>query len=574
MRMSKLYLHTLREVPAEAELPSHQLLLRAGMIKQLASGVYNYLPTGYKVIKKIENIVREEMDNIDSQEVLMPAIQPAELWKESGRWDVFGPEMFKIKDRHNREFCLGPTHEEVITNMIKDNVKSYKQLPLSLYQIQTKYRDERRPRFGLMRGREFIMKDAYTFDLNEEGMAKSYYEMWKGYEKIFDRCNMKYKVVEGDSGAMGGNASHEFMATSEFGESAMVYCDDCNYAATDEKATFKYSVKANDEELLDMEEIHTPNAKTIEELSNLLDVSSDKLIKTLLYMANDEVVAVVIPGDRELNEVKLLNTLGVAEHEMAMADEGTVERVTNSDVGFAGPIGLIECVKILIDASVTEMKNLIVGANKTDYHIKNVNYDRDFKGQVVEDLLLVEEGDKCAKCGSTLKMDRGIEIGNIFQLGTKYADALGANYLDENGKASQIFMGSHGIGVSRTMAAIVEQNHDEDGIKWPLSVAPYQVVVTIVQVKNEEQVELGEKLYSDLKAMGIDVLLDDRKERAGVKFKDADLLGTPIRITVGKKADENIVEYSLRSDREKEEVQVSELEDKIKEEFKNQGLTI
>lgn len=574
MRMSKLYLHTLREVPAEAELPSHQLLLRAGMIKQLASGVYNYLPTGYKVIKKIENIVREEMDNIDSQEVLMPAIQPAELWKESGRWDVFGPEMFKIKDRHNREFCLGPTHEEVITNMIKDNVKSYKQLPLSLYQIQTKYRDERRPRFGLMRGREFIMKDAYTFDLNEEGMAKSYYEMWKGYEKIFDRCNMKYKVVEGDSGAMGGNASHEFMATSEFGESAMVYCDDCNYAATDEKATFKYSVKANDEELLDMEEIHTPNAKTIEELSNLLDVSSDKLIKTLLYMANDEVVAVVIPGDRELNEVKLLNTLGVAEHEMAMADEGTVERVTNSDVGFAGPIGLIEGVKILIDASVTEMKNLIVGANKTDYHIKNVNYDRDFKGQVVEDLLLVEEGDKCAKCGSTLKMDRGIEIGNIFQLGTKYADALGANYLDENGKASQIFMGSHGIGVSRTMAAIVEQNHDEDGIKWPLSVAPYQVVVTIVQVKNEEQVELGEKLYSDLKAMGIDVLLDDRKERAGVKFKDADLLGTPIRITVGKKADENIVEYSLRSDREKEEVQVSELEDKIKEEFKNQGLTI
>ena len=410
MRMSKLYLHTLREVPSEAELPSHQLLLRAGMIKQLASGVYNYLPTGYKVIKKIENIVREEMDSIDSQEVLMPAIQPSELWKESGRWDVFGPEMFKVKDRHDREFCLGPTHEEVITNMIKDDVKSYKQLPLSLYQIQTKYRDERRPRFGLMRGREFIMKDAYTFDLDEEGMAKSYYEMWKGYEKVFDRCGVEYKVVEGDSGAMGGNASHEFMATSEFGESAMVYCDDCDYAATDEKASFKYSVKTSDEDLGEKEEIHTPNAKTIEELSRLLEVSNDKLIKTLLYIANDEVVAVVIPGDRELNEVKLINALGVAEHEVAMADEGTVERVTNADVGFAGPIGLTEDVKILIDASVRQMKNIIVGANKTDYHIKNVNYDRDFKGQLVEDLLLVEEGDKCAKCGSDLKMDRGIEV--------------------------------------------------------------------------------------------------------------------------------------------------------------------
>ncbi len=574
MRMSKLYLHTLRETPAEAELPSHKLLLRAGMIKQLVSGVYSYLPVGYKTIRKIENIVREEMNNIYSQELLMSAIQPAELWKETGRWDAFGPEMFKLKDRHQREFCLGPTHEEIITNMVKDDIKSYKQLPLSLYQIQTKYRDEKRPRFGLMRCREFIMKDAYTFDLNEEGMAKSYYEMWEGYEKIFNRCGVDYKVVEGDSGAMGGSDSHEFMAVSEFGESAMAYCDECNYAATDEKAKFKYSINSDDQDLLELEDIHTPDAKTIEQLSEMLCVSKDKLVKTLLFTVNEEVIAVVIPGDRDLNEVKLINALGVSEHDISMSDEDTVKRVTQSEMGFAGPIGLTEDVRILIDSRITEMKNMIVGANKTDYHYKNANYDRDFKGEVVEDLLLVVAGDKCIKCGSTLKMDRGIEVGNIFQLGTKYADSLGATYLDENGKASQIFMGSHGIGVSRTMAAIIEQNYDEDGIIWPLSVAPYEVVVTIVNMKNEEQVSLGEKLYSDLTKLGIDVLLDDRNERAGVKFKDSDLLGTPIRITVGKKADENIIEYSLRSDKEKEEVEVSKVVDKLKEEFDRQGLSI
>ena len=574
MRMSKLYLHTLRETPAEAELPSHKLLVRAGMIKQLVSGVYSYLPVGYKVIRKIENIVREEMNSIGSQELLMSAIQPAELWKETGRWEAFGPEMFKLNDRHDRQFCLGPTHEEIITNLVKDDIKSYKQLPLSLYQIQTKYRDEKRPRFGLMRCREFIMKDAYTFDLNEEGMAKSYQEMWDAYVKIFDRCAMDYKVVEGDSGAMGGSDSHEFMAVSEFGESAMAYCSDCNYAATDEKAGFKYNVNSTDEETLELEEIHTPDAKTIEQLSEMIEVSKDKLIKTLLFTVNEEVIAVVIPGDRDLNEVKLINALGVLEHDIEMTDEETVKRVTKSEVGFAGPIGLTEDVRVLIDSRVTEMKNVVIGANKTDYHYKNANYDRDFKGEIVEDLLLVEEGDKCIKCGSDLKMDRGIEVGNIFQLGTKYADALGANYLDENGKASKIFMGSHGVGVSRTMAAIVEQNYDEDGIIWPLSVAPYQVVVTIVNMKNEEQVALGEKLYSDFTKLGIEVLLDDRNERAGVKFKDSDLLGTPIRITVGKKASEEIIEYSLRADKEKEEVEVSKVVDKIREEFNRQGLSV
>ncbi len=418
------------------------------------------------------------------------------------------------------------------------------------------------------------MKDAYTFDLNEEGMVKSYYDMWKAYEKIFDRCGVEYKVVEGDSGAMGGSDSHEFMARSEFGESAMAYCDSCNYAATDEKAKFEYKVSSTDESEMEMKETSTPGAKTIEEVSNLLNVPTNKLVKTLLFMAQDEVVAVIIPGDRELNEVKLINALGILEHDLFMADEETVRRVTNAETGFAGPIGLTEDVKILIDKRVTEMKNIVVGANKTDFHLEGVNYGRDFKGEVVEDLLLVQEGDACAKCGSTLKMERGIEVGNIFQLGTKYTDALGASYLDENGKAAKIFMGSHGVGVSRTMAAIIEQNYDEDGIIWPLSVAPYQAVVTIVNMKEESQVALGEKIHEELKEMGVEVLLDDRNERAGVKFKDSDLIGTPIRITVGKKAVENIVEYSVRVDKEKEEVEVSKVADKIREEFKKQGMTI
>ncbi|AFS79293.1 proline--tRNA ligase ProS [Gottschalkia acidurici 9a] len=574
MRMSKLYLQTLREVPAEAELPSHKLLLRSGMIKRLVSGVYTYLPLGYKVIKKIENIVREEMDAIDSQEVHMSAIQPAELWQESGRWDAFGPEMFRLRDRHNREFCLGPTHEEIFTDMIRFDIKSYKQLPLSLYQIQTKYRDEKRPRFGLMRCREFIMKDAYTFDLDPEGMRKSYFDMWKAYEKIFDRCGINYKVVEGDSGAMGGSDSHEFMATSEFGESAMAYCNDCDYAATDEKAKFIYEVNSQDENELNVEKIHTPNARTIDELKELFNTTGDKFVKTLLYSANDKVVAVLVPGDRELNEIKLINTLGVLEHDLFMADEETVKKVTGAEVGFAGPINLKGDVRILVDSRVANMKNFIVGANETDYHLKNVNYGKDFAGEIVDDLLLVKEGDKCPNCRSPLNMDRGIEIGNIFQLGTKYTDALNATYLDENGKAAQIWMGSHGVGVSRTMAAIIEQNYDENGIIWPLSVAPYQVLVTIVNIKDAEQVALGEKLYEELSNLGIEVLLDDRNERAGVKFKDADLIGTPIRVTVGKKASENILEFSLRKDGNKEEVNVSEVMNKIKEEFTNQGLRI
>lgn len=573
MKMSRLYMPTLREVPSEAELPSHQLLLRAGMIRKLVSGVYSYLPLGLRVLKKIEDIVREEMNAIDSQEVLMSAIQPAELWKESGRWDDFGPEMFRLYDRNQREFCLGPTHEEIFTDLIRYEVKSYKQLPLSLYQIQTKYRDEKRPRFGLMRAREFIMKDAYTFDIDEEGMKKSYEDMWIAYEKIFSRCGLKFKVVQGDSGAMGGNASHEFMAMSEYGESEIAYCDNCDYAATDEKADCLYEIKEENREMLVSEKVHTPNAKTIEEVSKFFHAPAESFVKTLLYMAKDEVVAVVIPGNRELNEIKLVKVLGVPEHELMMADEEAVKEATGAEVGFAGPINLKKGIRVIVDSRVTKMVNFIVGANETDYHIKNVNYERDFKGEVIDDLLLVQEGDRCPKCGTPLKTDRGIEVGNIFQLGLKYSSTLGATFLDENGKEKEIFMGSHGVGVSRTAAAVIEQFHDENGIIWPLSVAPYHVIITIVNTKNEEQTLLGERLYNELMKAGLEVLLDDRNERAGVKFKDADLIGVPIRVTVGKRANEEVVEFSLRRDGEKAEINTGEILDKIREEFSNQGLT-
>lgn len=564
MKMSELYIPTLREVPAEAELVSHQLLLRAGMIRKLVSGVYTYLPLGYRVIRKIENIVREEMDAVNSQETLMSALTPSELWKESGRWEDFGPEMFRLHDRNNREFCLGPTHEEVFTDLIRYEVKSYKQLPLSLYQIQTKYRDEKRPRFGLMRCKEFIMKDAYTFDRDVDGMKAAYDKMWDAYVKVFDRCGLDYKIVEGDAGAMGGSDSHEFIALSELGESVIAYCDSCNYAATDEKAVCGYTVE-NNADLLPIEKVHTPGVGTIEDLEKFFNTSGDSFVKTLLYKTSEETVAVLIPGNKNLNETKLINVLSVPEHELEMADDEIVKDITGAEVGFAGPIGLKEDVRIIVDSRVTNMRNFIVGANETDYHTKNVNYGRDFEGEVVEDLLNVEEGDACHKCGAPLKMDRGNEVGNIFQLGTKYSKALNATYLDENGKEQLIVMGSHGIGVSRTLAAVIEQYNDENGIIWPISVAPYQAIVTVVNAKKEDQLELGIKIYEELKAKDIEVILDDRKERAGVKFKDADLIGIPLRINVGKMAAENIVEFSLRKDCVKSEMSVEEAISKVLE---------
>ncbi|WP_069651015.1 proline--tRNA ligase [Caloranaerobacter ferrireducens] len=574
MRMSRMYMPTLREVPSEAEIPSHQLLLRAGMIRKLVSGVYSFLPLGYRVMRKIEQIIREEMDAAGSQEVLMSAIQPAEIWQESGRWYEFGPEMFRLKDRHEREFCLGPTHEEYFTDLIRNELKSYKQLPLNIYQIQTKYRDEKRPRFGLMRSREFLMKDAYSFDKDEEGMKKSYEIMWKAYEKIFTRCGLKFKVVEGDSGAMGGSDSHEFMAMSDVGESQIAYCEKCDYAATDEKAQCIYNLNGNESTELEIEKVHTPGIKTIEQLVEFFNIPADKFVKTLIYKVKDEIVAVLVPGNREVNEVKLCNLFGVREHELEMANEEIVKEVTGAEVGFAGPIGISEKAKLIVDSRVAKMKNFIVGANETDYHIKNVNYGRDFEGEIVEDLLLVEEGDLCPKCGESLKIARGIEVGNIFQLGTKYSKSLNATFLDENGKERHFVMGSYGVGVSRTMAAIIEQNHDEKGIIWPLSVAPYHVIITIVSTKKEEQVNLGEKLYKELMDKGIEVLLDDRNERPGVKFNDADLIGIPIRITVGRKASENIVEFVLRGTGEKTEISSDEVYERIKAEFERQGLKI
>lgn len=564
MKMSKYYVPTLREVPAEAELISHQLLLRAGMIRKLASGVYTYLPLAVKVLKNIENIVREEMDAIDSQECLMSALTPSELWKETGRWDDFGPEMFRLHDRHNREFCLGPTHEEVFTNLIRHELKSYKQLPLSLYQIQTKYRDEKRPRFGLMRGREFTMKDAYTFDRDEEGMKKSYFDMWKAYENIFDRCNLDYKVVEGDSGAMGGSDSHEFIAFSEVGETEIVYCTSCDYAATDEKADVKYKI-SSDADVLEKERVHTPDVKTIEDLSAFFNLGKENFIKTLLYTAGEETIAVLIPGDRELNELKLLKHLEVQGHDLEIADEETVKKVTGASVGFAGPIGLLDGTRILIDERIPQMRNAIIGANETDYHVKNANFDRDFTGEVVGDLLMITKEDVCPKCGGTVGMERGNEVGNIFQLGTKYSKALNATYLDENGKEQLVVMGSHGVGVSRTLAAIIEQHHDENGIVWPMAVAPFKVIITVVNSKKEDQQTLGASIYEKLKAEGIAVLLDDRKERAGVKFKDAELIGIPLRVNVGRDASESMVEFKHRKGGETENVHVDDLINLIKE---------
>lgn len=543
MRMSKLFLSTLREVPAEAETISHQLMLRAGIIRKLAAGVYSYLPLGLRVLKKVENIVREEMDRADAQELLMSALLPAESYQASGRWEVFGPNMFKLKDRNNRDFCLGPTHEEIFTETVKASLKSYRQLPVTLYQIQTKYRDESRPRFGIIRSREFVMKDAYSFDRTWEGLDESYKKMYDAYCKIFERLGLDYIVVDADSGAMGGSGSQEFMVKSEVGEDTIAHCPACSYSANVEKAECLL-VPAEKEAAKTREKIHTPNVKTIEELVAFLNTDSTKFVKTLIYTANDKTVAVMVRGDREVNEVKLANHLGVNADDLEMSSPEVVTAVTGAAVGFAGPIG-IKC-PVICDREVSQMSNFIVGANETDYHFINVNTE-DFEAEVV-DVRVIVAGDPCPKCGQPITTTQGIEVGHIFKLGTKYTEALDCTYLDENGKPQTIIMGCYGIGVSRTIAATIEQFSDENGLVWPVAIAPYQVLVVPVNVKDEEQAALADKIYEDLKAQGIEALIDDREERAGVKFKDADLIGIPVRITVGKKAADGIVEYKLRTD--------------------------
>ena len=569
MRMSKFYMPTLKENPAEAEIASHKLLLRSGMIRKSASGIYSYLPLGYRVVRKIENIVREEMDRFGVQEILMSAIQPKEIWEESKRWYTFGPEMFKVKDRNEREFCLGPTAEEYFTVLIKGEINSYKQLPLNIYQIQTKYRDEKRPRFGINRAREFLMKDAYSFDKDISGMKKAYMNMWKAYEAVFNRLKLNYRIVQGDSGAMGGNSSHEFIALSDTGEGVICYCDESGYAATDEKAKVVYEVDKSGE-MSETEKVSTPDMKTIEEVSNFLKVESFRCAKAVNLKVESKPVVVLIPGNRELNFAKLSAYLKVPEHEMVMMNDEEILNM-NSYPGFTGPLNLNEDVRIIADRRVTEIKNLIVGGNEKDIHIKNVNYKRDFEGEIAEDLLMIEKYDKCPLSSNELKFARGIEVGNIFQLGTKYSESLNVKFLDEDGKEKYFYMGSYGIGITRSVSAIVEQNNDEKGIVWPMSVTPYQVIITVINMKDEKQSELGEKLYNEFLKKGVEVLFDDRNERPGVKFADRDLIGIPVRITVGKKAGEGIVEYSLRKDGENFEIgfeeAVSKTYLKIKEEI-------
>lgn len=563
MKMSKMLISTLKEVPSDAEITSHQLMMRAGMIKKMASGVYNQLPMGLRVFNKIQNIIREEMNAKGAQEILCSGLIPSELWKESGRWDVMGPEMFRLNDRNERSYCMGPTHEEVFTDIIRQEVTSYKQLPLNLYQIQVKYRDERRPRFGVMRTKTFTMKDAYSFDVDQEGLDKSYQDMFDAYTNIFRRCELENSPVQADSGAMGGSASAEFMVKSEVGEDEIVFCSGCDYAANIEKAV-SVNHEACNEEMKELKEVHTPEVTTIDELAKFFNIESGKFGKTLIYYADGKSVAVVVRGDREVNETKVVNAIGGAV-EFELASETTIKEVTGAEVGFAGPIG-IKTDYLLIDQEVADQKNIIIGANKTEYHVENANYGRDFEG-TVGDFRNVEEGDKCTKCGSALEVARGVEVGHIFKLGTKYSESMGATYLDKNGKTQPIVMGCYGIGVERTAAAVIEQHHDENGIIWPLSIAPYHVVVVPVNMKKEEQVKAAEKIYNELKDMGVEVLLDDRDERVGFKFKDSELIGIPMRITVGKDITDGKVEFKLRSESGKEVIALDEIKSKIESEF-------
>lgn len=545
MRYSEMFLPTERETPSDAEVVSHRLMLRAGMIRKLTGGIYSYLPLGYRVIKKVEQIVREEMDRAGAQEVLLPAVQPAELWQESGRWDQYGKELLRFKDRHDRECCLGPTHEEVITDLVRNEIKTYRQLPKNLYQIQTKFRDEIRPRFGVMRCREFAMKDAYSFDADDSGAEISYKKMFDAYNRIFSRCGLKFRAVEADTGNIGGSFSHEFMVIADSGEDALVFCGSCDYAANIEKAEVAAPEKKRIEESdhLPLEEVYTPDVKTIEEVCAFLGVPRQRIVKTLIFLADDSPVAVLVRGDEDINEAKLRNYLKCDSLELAADD--IIYEVTGSPRGFAGPISIRS--RIIADYSLVNMTNFVVGANKKDYHIKNVNTGRNFSVKEFADLRYVTDRDKCPRCGDPLKFIRGIEVGHVFKLGTKYSRAMKAVYLDKDGKEKYMVMGCYGIGIGRTVAAGIEQNYDDNGIIWPLSIAPFQVIITPVSMNNEAILEAAEKLYQDFSNEGIEVILDDRDERAGVKFNDADLIGIPLRVTIGtKRLAEGRVEVRIR----------------------------
>ncbi|MEW6248715.1 MAG: proline--tRNA ligase [Nitrospirota bacterium] len=531
MRTSQILIPTLRDDPGEAETVSHRLMLRAGMIRKVAAGIYTYLPLGLRVIRKIEHIIREEMNRAGAQEVLMPIASPAELWRETGRWDYYGKELLRFKDRHDRDFCLGPTHEEVITDLFRREVRSYRQLPLNFYQIQTKFRDEIRPRFGLMRGREFIMKDAYSFDRDEEGAKLSYQKMYDAYTRIFTRCGLTFRAVEADTGLIGGSSSHEFMVLAETGEETIVYSDQGSYAANVERAEVLPEPERSPEAPRPLREVATPNCRTVEEVTAFLKIPPQRLVKTLLYKTPKDSIAVLVRGDHDVNEIKLKKVLGVQESELA--DPETVAALTGAPVGFAGPIGLAQ-VRIVADQAVRAMRNFVVGGNKADTHYVDANWDRDFIVEQFADLRNARAGDPSPRGDGILKVAKGIEVGHVFMLGTKYSQAMKATFLDPQGRETLAVMGCYGIGVGRTAAAAIEQHHDAKGITWPVPIAPFHV--HLLPLSPSDQVSrLAQSLYDSLVAAGVEVLWDDRDERAGVKFNDADLIGAPFQLLVGDK---------------------------------------
>lgn len=565
LKQSQMLIPTLREVPADAEIASHKLLLRAGMARQLASGIYTYLPLALRTLHKIQAIVREEMNKAGAQELLMPAMQPAELWHQTGRWDVYGPELVRLQDRHERSFALGPTHEEVITSLVRDEINSYKKLPINLYQIQTKFRDEVRPRFGLIRCREFIMKDAYSFDTTQEGLDRNFQAMYDAYTRIFTRVGLNFRAVEADAGAIGGKGTYEFMALCDIGEDTIAYSEDGTYAANLEKAEVVYRPSAKPEvEAPAREKVHTPGVKTIEQLTQALGIEAKQIIKSLLYRVDEKLVMVLVRGDHELNEVKLKN-LYDATH-VGLASEADIRSVTGASAGFVGPVGIdAEKVEIIADNFVQDVYDGVAGANETDYHLLHVVPGRDFDVSRYADLRNIMEGDECPHGGGKIKFARGVEVGHVFKLGTKYSQAMGATFLDENGRSQPMIMGCYGIGVSRTIAAVIEQNNDENGIIWPVAVAPFHVHVIPVNVKVDEQRHISEQITEALGQAGVEVLFDDRPERAGVKFKDADLIGLPLRITVSDKAtQEGTVEVRFRKNGESRDVKLEELVSQVK----------
>jgi prolyl-tRNA synthetase len=548
MRYSQTFVPTLKETPAEADVVSHRLMLRAGYIRKLTAGVYTYLPFGLAAIRKVERIVREEMNRAGAQELLMPMVQPADLWRETGRYEKYGPELLRFKDRHDRESCLGPTHEEVITDLVRGEVRSYRQLPLNLYQIQSKFRDEIRPRFGLMRGREFIMKDAYSFDVDDEQASVSYQKMYAAYQRIFTRCGLQFRAVEADSGSIGGSFSHEFMVLAKTGEDTLVVCKSCDYAANVEKAAINALSVENQDPMLDLEKVETPGKRKVTAVCDFLGIGADKLVKTLVYKVtggDGQPVAVLVRGDREVQEVKLKNLLGAADLELA--EDKEVFDITGVPTGYLGPIGLT--IKVVADHEVAAMRNFVVGAGEKNYHLRHVNMGRDFEVAAIADLRQIADDDPCPHCGGKLGQIEGIEVGHIFKLGTVYSAAMRAVFQDQDGQEKPMIMGCYGIGVSRIVAASIEQNHDENGIIFPVAIAPSQVIILNLGLKDAVITEAAELLYTQLQAQGVEVLLDDRDERPGAKFKDADLLGIPFRVTVGARlGKEGVVEIRHRRD--------------------------